>query len=179
MTARHDILVEGTVRGTISHLVQAFREKGRPNPTNDLNNELCILLSRQFRASRNKDPKEKQQKALTFSVLDKLAKQQVTEFNKAMTQLLIGTAFFACRSCEYSKVPRQEMKRTKLLCLRNIRFFRDGRLLQHSDDRLELADGVAVAFEMQKNDMKQETDIHGWTDDNIRCPELQWASLVS
>ena len=57
-----DTLVEGTVRSAISHVVQAFRESGRQNPTKDADNMLSVLLSRQFRAYRNDDPKEVQQK---------------------------------------------------------------------------------------------------------------------
>jgi hypothetical protein len=41
-------LAEGTVRGTISHAVQAFQAKGRQNPTKDEDHELSILQSRQF-----------------------------------------------------------------------------------------------------------------------------------
>jgi len=48
----------------ISSVVQTFRSSGRQNPMKDADNELSILLSRQFRAFRNDDPKEKQQKAL-------------------------------------------------------------------------------------------------------------------
>ena len=71
------------------------------------------------------------------------------------------------------------MKRTKLLRLRNIRFFKDGRLISAPLDNLELADSVAVTFEMQKNDHKHETVIHGWTDDPVLCPVKQWAQLVN
>jgi hypothetical protein len=71
------------------------------------------------------------------------------------------------------------MKRTKLLCLCNIRFFRDRRLLSMLSDSLELADSVAVTFEMQKNDQKHETVIHGRTDDPILCPVKRWACLVN
>jgi hypothetical protein len=42
----YETLAEGTVRGTISHVVQAFLAKGRHNPTKDADNELSILLSR-------------------------------------------------------------------------------------------------------------------------------------
>jgi hypothetical protein len=49
--------------------------------------------------------KQTQQKALLFSILDKQAKGQVTELNQSIAQQTIGAAFFACRSCEYSKVP--------------------------------------------------------------------------
>jgi hypothetical protein len=59
-------LVEGTVRGTISHVVQAFRESGRQNPTKNTDNMLSVYLSRQSRAYRNDNTKEVQQKALPF-----------------------------------------------------------------------------------------------------------------
>jgi hypothetical protein len=65
------------------------------------------------------------------------------------------------------------MKRTKLLRLHNIRFFKDGRLISVSLDNLELADNVAVTFKMQKNDHKHETVIHGRTDDPVLCPVKQ------
>ena len=174
-----DALVEGTVRSAISHVVQAFQESGRQNPTKDADNKLSVLLSRQFRAYRNDDRKEVQQKALPFIVLKELAKRQVSELDRAVSQLTICAGFFAYRSCEYLKVPRREMKLTKLLCLRNIRLFKDGRLLSTPSDDLEFADSVAVTFEMQKNKMKHETIIHGRTDDPVLCPVKQWARLVN
>ena len=97
MRNRAEPLVEGTVRGAISHVVQAFRESGRQNPTKDADNMLSVLLSRQFRSYRNDDPKEVQQKALPFCVLDELAKRQVSELDRAIAQLTISAAFFACR----------------------------------------------------------------------------------
>ena len=91
--SRFNTLAEGTVRGTISNVVQTFQSLGRQNPTKDTDNKLSILLSRQFRAFRNDDPKEKQQKALLFAVLDELTKCQVTETDKSITQFTIGAAF--------------------------------------------------------------------------------------
>jgi hypothetical protein len=172
-------LVEGTVRGAISHVVQAFRESGRQNPTKDADNMLSVLLSRQSRAYRNDDPKAVQQKALPFIVIEELAKRRVSELDRGVSQITICAGFFACRSCEYLKVPRREMKRTKLLCLRNIRFFKNGRLLSTPSANLEFADSVAVTFEMQKNEEKHETIIHGRTDDPVLCPVKQWALLVN
>ena len=174
---RYEVLVEGTVRGAVSHVVQAFRAAGRQNPTKDDDNELSILLSRQYRAYKNDDPQQKQQKALPFIVLEELAKRQVTELDIALSQLTIGAAFFACRSCEYSVVPKTEERRTKLLCLKNIRFFKKGHLISAPSADLEFADSVAVTFEMQKNDSKFDTVIHGRTDDPVLCPVLRWARL--
>ena len=98
-------LVEGTVRAAVSNVVQAFRAAGRQNPMKDGDNKLSILLSQQFHAFQNDDPREKQEKALPFSVLNELAKCQVTDHDRAITQLTVGAAFFACRTCKYSKVP--------------------------------------------------------------------------
>ncbi len=160
-------------------VVQAFRTAGRQNPTKDDDHELSILLSRQFRAYKNEDPQQKQQKALPFIVLDELAKRQMPELDIALSQLTIGAAFFACRSCEYLIVSKTEERLTKLLCLRNIRFFKDGHLISAPSASLKLTDSVAITFEMQKNDDKFETVIHGQTDNPVLCPVLQWARLVN
>jgi hypothetical protein len=125
----HEVLVKGTVRGAISHVVQTFRAAERQNTTKDDDRELSILLSRQYQTYKNKDPQQVQQKALPFIVLDKLAKRQVTELDVALRQLIIGAAFFACHSCKYSTVPKREERCTKLLCLQNYRFFKDGHLI--------------------------------------------------
>jgi hypothetical protein len=175
----HKCLAEGTVGSTISHVVQAFRVNGRPNPTKEVDSKLSILLSRQFRAYQNNDPKQVQQKALPFAVFDELAKRQVTELDRAIVQLTISTAFFACCSCEYLKVPRRDMKCTKLLCLRNIIFFKDRPLISALSDSLELANSIAVTFKRQKNDNKHDTVIHGWTYNANFCPVLQLACLVN
>ena len=140
---------------------------------------LSVLLSRQSRAYRNDDPKEVQQTALPFVFLKELAKRRVSELDRGVSQLTICAGFFACRSCEYLKVPRREIKRTKLLCLRNIRFFKDGRLLSTPSANLAFADCVAVTFEMQKNEEKNEKIIHGRTDDPVLCPVKQWVLLVN
>jgi hypothetical protein len=171
----HEVLVEGTVRGAISHVVQTFRAAGRHNPPKDDDRELSILLSRQYRTYKNKDPQQVQQKALPFIVLDKLAKRQVTELDIALGQLTIGAAFFACHSCKYLTVPKREERCTKLLCLQNIRFFKGGHLILAPSADLESADSMAITFEMQKNDNKFDTVIHSWTDNPVLCPIFQWA----
>ena len=146
----YDTLVESTVRSTISFVSQKFREDDRPNPTKDEDGELGRLLSRLFRAFKNEDPNPKQQKALPIGVLRELAKLQVTESQKAITQLAIGAIFFAMRSCEYLSVPQAEKRRTAILKLKNIRFNKDHRNLSHDSPLLEFADSVSITFEFQK-----------------------------
>ncbi len=106
-------------------------------------------------------------------------KRQVTDLDKAITQLNVGAAFFACRSCEFSNVLRCNHKRTQLLTLQNVRFFKSGRQLPAQSTDLESADSVSITFEMQKNDNKNDTVTHGRTGDDVLCPVLQWARLVS
>jgi hypothetical protein len=83
-------LVEGTVQGAISNVVQAFWELGQQNPTKDTDNMLSIFLSWQFRAYQNNDPKQVQQKALPFAVLEELAKRQLRDPDKAMYNSLLA-----------------------------------------------------------------------------------------
>eukprot|EP00957_Ditylum_brightwellii_P093136 7091070-Ditylum_brightwellii.AAC.1 len=99
----HDTLAEGTVRGAVSYVTQTFRENDHPNPTRDNDGELGRLLSRQYKAFKNKDPKSKQQKALPIEVLKVVAKAKATESQRAVAQLAIGAFFFACKSCKYLK----------------------------------------------------------------------------
>jgi hypothetical protein len=112
-------------------------------------------------------------------VLNKLAKHQVTELDIALGQLTIGAAFFACRSCKYSTIPKRKERHTKLLCLQSIRFFKDGHFILAPSADLESADSMAITFKMQKNDGKFDTVIHSWTDEPVLCPVLQWAQLVN
>ena len=46
-------------------------------------------------------------------------------------------------------------------------------------NNLESLDSMAITFEMQKNDEKHDTIIHGQTDDSVLCHILQWACLVN
>ena len=91
-------LIEKTIRNTISYVAQTFRENDRLNPTKDEDGALGRLLSRLFRSFQNRDPAEKQQKALPCCILRELALLQLTEKQRAISQLTIGAFFFAIRS---------------------------------------------------------------------------------
>mmetsp|Transcript_30867 Transcript_30867/g.65030 ORF Transcript_30867/g.65030 Transcript_30867/m.65030 type:complete len:470 (+) Transcript_30867:3029-4438(+) len=171
-------LAESTVRNSLSFVASTFREHDRPNPTRDEDGELSRLLSRQFRAFKNDDPNPIQQKALPIGVLSEIAKRQTTETERAISQLAIGAFFFACRSCEYLKVPSAEKRRTDVLRLRNIRFLLNGRELDHGNSRLEFADCVAITFEWQKKDERMDTVTQMASGDALLCPVRQWAALM-
>jgi len=82
------------------------------------------------------------------------------------------------RSREYVKVPRAEEGRTKLLALKNIKFIKDGKVIEHDNFQLECADCVAFTFEMQKKEEKNDTVHHKKTGDLVMCPVIAAAELV-
>ena len=171
-------LVESTIRSSILYVAQTFRENDRPNPTKDEDGELGRFLSRLFRAFKNQDPKPTQQKALPAVVLRQLSNMRFSESQIAIGELAIGAFFFACRSCEYLKVPAAEKKKTEILRLKDIRFFRDGSELQHSNLHLEFADSVSLHFSNQKNGVKNDIVTHQRTGDTLFCPTRILAKIV-
>ena len=173
-------LAEGTVRGTVGYVAATFKDYDRGNPTKDEDGDLGRLLQRQYRAYRNEDPNKKQQKALPIGVLRELAKLKCTESQRAILQLAIGGFFFAMRSCEYLKVSQAELRRTAILCIRNIRFLSDGKdlPLDHPLLELEYAGCVSITFEFQKKDERMDTVTQLFSGDDVLCPVRQWAAIV-
>jgi hypothetical protein len=96
--------------------------------------------------------------------------------DKAMCELFAGAFFFTMRSCEYLKVSGQ--RKTKLLCIKNIRFFHGKSLLLHNNKFLYLADSVSITFEQQKRDMSNETITHHRSNDKILCPVKIWCKII-
>ena len=105
-------------------------------------------------------------------------KNKATETQRATGQLAIGAFFFACRSCEYLLVPESEKRRTDVLRLRCIRFFRNGRLVKHSNPYLEHSDCVSLTFEWQKKDERNDTVTQRATRDAPFSPVWIWAAVV-
>ncbi len=174
----HDTLAVGTIQNTISDICATFRENGQPNPTKDDDLQLSFILHRQFRAFKNANPKEKQQKAIPTCIIAKIAKQNLMESQCAISQLTILAFFFAMRSCEYVKVQQNEKQRTEILCLQNIRFFKNGHLVKHNDPSLEYADCINVTFKMQKKDKKNDTTTQMASGDITLCPVRAAATIV-
>ena len=75
-------------------------------------------------------------------------------------------------------VPQAKKIRTKIMRLRCLRFFKDGRELQHSDSYLEYVDCVSITFEWQKKDKRNDTVTQLTLEHIILCPVRQWDALV-
>jgi hypothetical protein len=132
-----------------------------------------------MRAYRNQDGKKRKQKALPMMVLRKMSELALTEWQEAVSWLLIGAIFFAMRSCEYLNTNISEVdRRTRILRMRNITFKKDGKQLQHDDAKLDQADIVIIRFEFQKND-KRDIQVHMFTtSDSTLNPVIAWARTV-
>ena len=176
-------LREGSVHSTIDYVAQMFRANNRRDPRLDSSDLRSFLLSRLFRAYRNTDPDVQHQKAIPVSLIRSIFASASTSFEFYQAHLLIVAVFFAMRSCEYTKVSQNEIhpeasRRTKLLCLRNFRFFCGSRPLDTFHDDLFLADSLSITFEFQKNDARQETVTQEKSKDPIICPVRSAASII-
>ena len=168
-------LKEGSVHSTIDYVAQVFRANNRRDPRLDSSDLKTFLLSRLLRAYRNTDPDVQHQKAIPVSLIRLILSSASTSFEFFKAHLLIVAFFFAMRSCEYTKVSSNEChkeasRRTKLLCLRNFRFFRGSILLDNFHDDLFSADSISITFEFQKNDVRQETVTQEKSNDPLLCP---------
>jgi hypothetical protein len=96
----------------------------------------------------------------------------------AIRELAIGAYLFACRSCEYLKVPATEKKKTVILHLKDIRFSKIGFELKHTDPHLELVDSISLNFTNQKNRVKDDLVTHQRPVDTLFCPVRTFAKIV-
>jgi hypothetical protein len=113
---------------------------------------------------------------MTASILQQFYLTALLPFDKSLCELFIGAFFFVMRSCEYVKV--QGPRKTKLLTVGNIRFYKGKRLLAHSDQKLHKADCVLIVFEFQKKDTRNDIISHYRSTDTLLCPVKTWAKII-
>ena len=167
-----------TVRAAVDNISQTFREFDHGDPRLNESGQTSRLLLQQFKGYKEEDPDEKQEKAIPFSVIRQMHKRAKDELERAIAFLCTGAMFFCMRSCEYSKVPMQEDRKTKLLCLRNLRFFRNGTVQDHRLEDTHKADLISITFEDQKNRQKnQSINLHRSKDDTL-CPVRAWSTTT-
>jgi hypothetical protein len=154
----------------------AFVAAERSDPRLDHTGKPSTLLQRQSRGHTNCDRGTKSEKAITASVLRRMWEIAKTPQEKHLARLAIGAFFFAMRSCEYLTVSGE--RRTKRVCIRNIRFYRGHEELSHDDPDLAFCDSVTITFEYQKRDERDETVTMYATGDTLLCPVRAWASIV-
>ena len=105
--------------------------------------------------------------------------QAVSDLDSAIATICTGAIFFCMRSCEYSKVQAQNDRKTKLLCLRNFRFFANNKELDQKKDDIASASLISITFEDQKNREKNESINLHKTSDKTLCPVKSWAKTIN
>jgi len=178
-------LAASTVQEAVAKLGETFRANVGYNPSHGSGtNTFHPLLTRQFRGMRNLDPGERQQKALPVLVyreLHKIASNSSLLIDSTIAWLQTLAFFWCMRSCEYSDV--QGERRTKLLCVRNFRFFDEyNRDISQEYHYLHLATTVAITFEFQKKDVRDDTISHQKSGDTLggceMCPVRAARELI-
>jgi hypothetical protein len=113
---------------------------------------------------------------MTASILRMFYKLAISPFDKALCELFIGAFFFTMRSCEYVQVfgPR----RTKLLSIKNINFYRRKHKLTHDDPLLHMSECISITFELQKKETKNNVITQHRSTDTLLCLVKIWAKII-
>ena len=168
-------LMGDTVATTLNNVSTTFRQCSFRNPTLDEDGMKSILISRQVKGYRKVDPATKHQLALPFSCFKTIYNKQDSNLNLVLGQLIAGALFFAMRSCEYSKVPKSDDRKTKILRLYNLQFF-NGPEEVTNINRIQSAQFIRITFEYTKTDRKNDQVIQHRTDSDF-CPVKIWAQI--
>jgi hypothetical protein len=107
-----------TIRDSAGYLAEKFRDNQRKSPFHqpDRQHLLSDITSQLFRAWGHADPPVRRNCAITprhLRFLHLFSLQRNSHMYKALSELITGAFFFACRSCEYLRVVTRG--RTKLL----------------------------------------------------------------
>ena len=112
---------------------------------------------------------KKRQACIPLIIFKTLLQEARTPEELAIAQLSTGALFFAMRSCEYTHTsgdPFGGDRKTKLLRVKNIRFFQDTKEISRNHPQLtSIATIVQLTFEFQKNREKfQSVTMHSLDD---------------
>ena len=169
------VLMADTVGATINSISTTFCENALMNPALDANNAKCIFLSRQLRSYKNEDPAPEGQQCLPLSVFLNLYNTHSSDLDITLNQLIGGALFFGCRSCEYSKVNNDEDRKTDVLRLENLRFFKDYHEVTDINT-IHQADFIEITFICQKTQKKHQSVIQHKASGSF-CPVKIWAAI--
>jgi len=159
-------------------VAQTFKLADKPDPRLDRENKFAFILQCQLRSYANTNKPVTPQAAITGSILREFYILSISSSSdKALCKLFIGAFFFAMQSCEYVNVSRY--RKTKLLKVDNIRFFFKGnKIITHSDPDLYKAEFVAITFEFQKRDTKNDIITQHRLGNTLLCPVHIWCSII-
>jgi hypothetical protein len=146
------------------------------DPRLDRDRRFTLFLQRQLTGYNSLDSPTNPQPTMTASLLRQFYITSFSTFDMTFCELFIGAFFFAMSSCEYIQVSGP--RRTKLLTLKNINFFRGQRRLPHSDTNLHKADCISITFKLQKQDSKNDIITQHCSSNPLLCPVKIWEKIV-
>ena len=114
----YDLLVESTVESAVSYVCMTFQENGYQKPSLDKDARTGSFYKDSIEGLRMLTPQRRHQTAIPMCVIDELEKKKTSKLCTAIFQLTCLVIFFACRSCEYLKVPAADQQKTTILQLR-------------------------------------------------------------
>ena len=140
-----------------------------------------MVLQRQLRGYEDSDPLKKRQACIPLTIFKTLLEKARSPEEIAIAELASGALFFAMRSCEYthtSNDPFSGERKTKLLRVKNVKFFNNTtELSKHQKDLSTKATTVQITFEFQKNRQKfQSISMHAIEEDF--CPVKIWSRII-
>ena len=170
-------MVAGTVSKTLSCLATTFQNDNKGDPRLSADGKTDVFLTAMARSFKAEDPKERQQKAVTPEVLAYLYTiPKDEEFAQLLVDIINGTYFFACRSCEYSQTT--STRKTKIITRDNIVFrFRNRRIRNRK--MFHTATTVSITFVNQKNDVNYETVTQHRNGHKQQDPVVIWARIAN
>ena len=186
-SSRSSQVAANTVRRTLGNISQGFQLAGKSDPRLDVDGKISFRITQILKGFEMEDPNRKKQKALPMCVLKEMlrrAKRSGDDFDLAIAHRACGAYPFAMRSCEFTKTCfNEKSKRTKILRVRNFRFFLNRRLLEHSDEKIFVADLVNITYEWQKNEERHDSvSMHRCYNENHQSefnPVYIWAKIVT
>lgn len=130
----HKTVKSDSVHSTLDCISQVFNLAHRPDPRLGGDGKFTLLLQQQLRGYNSLDTPTRPQVAMTASILHQFYSIALSSFDKALCKLVIGAFFFTMCSCEYIQVTGP--RKTKLLTVKNINFYKGKKLLHHKDPSL-------------------------------------------
>ena len=167
---------------TIDNVAKTFREAGLDDPLLENNGKKYLKLQRQLKGYVDLDPATAKQSCIPLQVFSTLLSNSTSPSQLATAQLTVGALFFAMRSCEYSHTDgdtcENNKRKTKILRLRNIKFYQGNEELDiYNDQDILFASSIIVTFEFQKDRNKFESIKQDASGESL-CPVKIWALIV-
>jgi len=174
-----------TIEEALRWVAQCMVTRGLDDPRRAYQGQHSLdrRFSTYYRTCKDEDPPSRPQLALPSSTIRWIASQfgaAPVKRLRIVADLITLAFFFLLRVGEYTPSDGRRQKRTIPLRKKDIRLWRNGRILNHQLPLRVLldADAITIGLENQKNGHKNATLHHTASYDSVVCPVRAGARLV-